>query len=234
MTPRFWSVVVAVASLALVGGGQLARAQVPGPRLEAGAFDIGVGVRFIDRTVAIDGYDNTYRSRFHLTGGYFRYGVADWIVLSGEIAAANTHALEDLLNESNWDTRYLLVGTGMQVSLVGGERWSVVTGLHVSRIRALSRESRFCGERYTEWLAAIHLERRFRSGDQRLTVWAGPSYSSYQLDTPVGCGGWEWNSNRDWGGMAGVEATWFSHVVTSAYAIYTQHLQPRFSLSLRF
>lgn len=211
-----------------------AAAQVPGPQLSGGGFDIGLGVRFIHRDVRA-GEVTSGTSDFHLTGGFARYGVHDRLTLSGEVAAANTHALEQALNERNLDARYLLLGIGAQALLVDRGRWRIASGLHVSRALLVSREAGRCNERDTEWLASVHVERNLVSGRHDLVVFGGPAYGEFHLDTPgANCIDETRRSDDNWGLFAGVDALWSDRVRTFVHAVYIEYVQPRVGVAFHF
>jgi hypothetical protein len=210
-----------------------AMSQVPGPGLDRGAVDIGIGVRFFDRDVRSDNVEGTWSPSYHLTGAFIRYGARDWLALSAEVAAANTHALERQLHEENGNGRYLLLAIGAQAEFARGPRWAVGGGVHATRSGFLSRESSRCNERDTEWLVTLHGRRELRWGSHRVNLWGGPAWSAFELDVFGGdCSG-KWESTDNWGAIAGVDALWAGRVCTFVRAVYIQHLQPRVGIALR-
>lgn len=217
---------------ALAGAAVPVSAQVPGPGLDRGSVDIGIGVRFFDRDLRSDNVEGIWSPGFHLTFAFIRYGARDWLTLSAEVAAANSHALEELLNENNGNGRYLLLGLGAQADVVRAERWAIGGGVHATRSGFLSREASRCNEDDAEWLVAIHGRRELRWGSHRINVWGGPAWSAFHLDVFGGSCSGEWESVDNWGAVAGVDALWAGRVRTFVRAVYIQHVQPRVGIAL--
>lgn len=212
-------------------------AQVPGSQLEDGMVEVGIGARFVNRDLELSGIKSQWKPQYHVVAAFLRYGVNEWFTWSTEVAAGNTHAFENLLSETTWNSRYLLVGTGVQVAFVGGERWRAIAGLHASRSGFLSRESVYCHQHDTEWLATVHVERTFEFASHEATLWGGPSVGSHRAEVYAGhaCSvDADWKSVDNWGAIVGVDALWYSRVSTYAHVVYAQHFQPRVGLALRF
>jgi len=212
-----------------------AYAQVAGGGLDGGVFDVGLGIRFVERDISPEDATRLGSADFHVTGAYARYGVTPWLTLSVEAATANTHALEIPLHETNIDGRYVVAGVGVLGVLREVGNWRIGAGLHVTRLGFVSRDEGSCNERETEWLATLHAERAMRWGRQRFTIWGGPAYNVYRVQfLGADCSGTKWESTDNWGAIAGIDALWFERVNTFVHASIVQHVQPRVGIALRF
>ena len=228
-------IIALAAAVALLGQLGTANAEVIGPLLKDGAFELGAQLRYVHRDYKEASGSPPQNNVFDDADGmlFFRCGVTSTATLSGEALVGNTKA-------SDWehdcgDARYYLVGAGLQALLSEFRGFMCTFGIHGTASFEFDRTENHVDREYQTAIGTILVEKRFTLYGQRIDLLAGPSYW-YANEKEFRDWSFPVRSTAvdPWGGMAGITATLYTHYTVFGQVVYAGHAQPRFGLSYSF
>ncbi len=219
----------------LLGQLDTANAEIIGPLLKDGAFELGAQRRYVHRDYESPSGSRPQELVFDDGDGmlFFRWGVTSTGTLSGEALVGNTTA-SDWENDCG-DARYYLIGVGLQALLSEFRGFRCTFGIHGTASFEFDRTENHVDREYQTAIGTILVEKRITLCGQRIDLLAGPSYwyackeELGRTSAPV-----RYTGADPWGGIAGITATLYTHYIVFGQVIYAGYFQPRFGVSYRF
>ena len=203
------------------------KTQVLGPILSDGDFELGAQYLDVHRDSENEELFNSYSG-----SAFFRFGLSRTATVSGELLVGNTRVFN-----SSWNSRYYVVGAGLQTRLWTEGKSLVTGGFHVTKSKRIRKDGEVCDGDYTTLLWSVLLERTFHLKQHDITPLAGPSYlyeTEYVYSGINKCYETERHSVDNLGYIAGFNAIFYGHYQVFVHDIYAGYHQPRFGLSYRF
>ena len=209
-----------------------ARSEVIGPLLEKSTFELGLQWRDLGREFyeaskqTLEGHD------YSLVG---RYGLTQLATLSWELYAGD----QDLHNPETIDTRYYLVGGGLETKIWSGRGVILHTGVHYYELFAFNQDGRNCQKNHHDITAVFLAEKSWFFHEQQIVAWSGPGYFRHDIEKKRSnlsrsCNGDSWYSSYNWGWTAGLNLILWKHYQLYFSAVQVDKFQPRAGIMYRF
>lgn len=204
------------------------RAQVPGPLLDRGVFEVGYTYKWFHRDMEphppVD-------KDWEVGALYVRYGLVRLVTVSleGGVWEVTHREFEGM------DYLRYTLGGGITVGLFEVRGILLSGSYHYNEVMDRDR-SRFQFHKSTRGeLLTIQAETGLRIRRIDATAWGGPAYANDESLNYL----WGWSdplrdeSSDNWGVIAGVDAVAFDRLTFSAHVLYADYWQPRMQFGVR-
>jgi hypothetical protein len=221
---RFPRILLMLCVLTLLAVAQAAWAQVPGPLLPGGAFEVGVFYHDFDRSVDFQDHEST------IDGPQWtalaRMGVTESMSAAVKFATA-------LGGADIGDYSYVL-GAAVQTRMWSHGRSRATTSISYTRTLNIYRESAG-GDLLVESLDwNVQFEQDLSLKDVPCTVWAGPTLSNMNAQPQAPAAENTSGSTRILGGIVGAQVLFVDHVSITAQAMWINAFEPSLFVGYRF
>jgi hypothetical protein len=202
----------------------VAGAQVPGPLLQSGVLEIGLGFREYDRALEFSNQES------RLTGeqwtAAFRLGVTETFTASVQLAGG-AQIYED-------DGTTYLVGAALQTRLWEHGPTRLTTSIAYDRAIMVYRS----GGDSDHWRQDIdwnvQVEHSLEVSHQEVTLWGGPALSFTGLQFQAPSPEYTYESRQIFGGLLGAGVILEKHVVVGLQGMWIDAFEYAFQLAYRF